>query len=58
MDILTVDFETYYDKDYSLSKMQTDAYINDAQFEIIGVAVVKNEEPAMWFSGSDTETIG
>lgn len=58
MDILTVDFETYYDKDYSLSKMQTDAYINDAQFEIIGVAVVKNEEPAVWFSGSDTETIG
>ena len=58
MEILTVDFETYYDKDYSLSKMQTDAYINDAQFEIIGVAVVKNEEPAMWFSGSDTETIG
>ena len=58
MDILTVDFETYYDKDYSLSKMQTDAYINDAQFEIIGVAVVKNEEPAVWFSGSDLETIG
>ena len=58
MDILTVDFETYYDKDYSLSKMQTDAYINDAQFEIIGVAVVKNDEPAVWFSGSDTETIG
>ena len=58
MDILTVDFETYYDKDYSLSKMQTDAYINDAQFEIIGVAVVKNDELAVWFSGSDTETIG
>ena len=58
MDILTVDFETYYDKDYSLSKMQTDAYINDAQFEIIGVAVIKNDEPAVWFSGSDTETIG
>lgn len=38
--------------------MQTDAYINDAQFEIIGVAVIKNEEPAVWFSGSDLETIG
>ena len=58
MDILTVDFETYYDKDFSLSKMQTDAYINDAQFELIGVAVIKNEEPAVWFSGSDLETIG
>lgn len=58
MDILTVDTETYYDKDYSLSKMQTDAYIKDKRFEIIGVSVIKNEEPAQWFSGSDLETIG
>jgi DNA polymerase len=58
MDILTVDFETYYDKDYSLSKMQTDAYINDDRFEIIGVSVIKNDEDAVWFSGSELETIG
>ena len=58
MDILTVDFETYYDQQFSLSKMQTDAYINDDRFEIIGVAIIKNDEPAVWFSGSETETIG
>ena len=58
MDILTVDFETYYDQQFSLSKMQTDAYINDDKFEIIGVAIIKNDEPAVWFSGSETETIG
>jgi len=58
MDILTVDFETYYDKDYSLSKMQTDAYINDDRFEIIGVSVIKNDEDAVWFSGSELETVG
>ena len=29
MDILTVDMETYYDRDVSLSKMQTDAYVLD-----------------------------
>ena len=57
MDILTVDFETYYDKDYSLSKMQTDAYINDDRFEVIGVAVIKNDEPAVWFSGDEEETL-
>jgi DNA polymerase len=57
MDILTVDFETFYDKDYSLSKMQTDAYINDDRFEIIGVAVIKNDEPAVWFSGDEEETL-
>ena len=57
MDILTVDFETYYDKDYSLSKMQTDAYINDDQFEVVGIAVIKNDEPAVWFSGTEEETL-
>jgi len=55
MDILTVDFETFYDKDYSLSKMQTDAYINDDRFEVIGVAVIKNDEDAVWFSGPELE---
>ena len=43
MDILTVDLETYYDQQFSLSKMQTDAYINDDRFEIIGVSVIKND---------------
>lgn len=55
MDILTVDFETFYDKDYSLSKMQTDAYISDDLFEVIGVAVIKNDEDAVWFSGPELE---
>ena len=58
MDILTVDLETYYDQQFSLSKMQTDAYINDDRFEIIGVSVIKNDEPAVWFSGTELETIG
>lgn len=53
MDILTVDFETYYDKDYSLSKMQTDAYIMDPRFEVILVAVSVNG--AMPISASGTE---
>jgi hypothetical protein len=58
MDILTVDMETYYDAQFSLSKMQTDAYIKDPRFEIVGVSVIKNDEPAQWFSGTDLETIG
>lgn len=39
MQLVTVDFETYYDKDYSLSKMTTEAYIRDPRFQIIGVGV-------------------
>ena len=58
MDILTVDMETHYARDYSLSKMQTDAYVKDDRFEIVGVSIIKNDEPAQWFSGDELETIG
>lgn len=52
MELITLDFETYYTNQYSLSKMTTQAYINDLNFETIGVAVKRNSEPAKWFSGS------
>ena len=45
MDIVTLDFETYYDKEYSLSKLTTEEYIRDDRFEIIGLAVKKNDKP-------------
>jgi len=53
MDIVTIDFETYYDKDYSLSKMTTEAYVRDPRFEVIGVSVKVNDYPTDWYSGSD-----
>ena len=56
MNILTIDFETYYDRTYSLSKVTTEEYIRDEIFEVIGVAVKKNDEPAQWFSGTKVQT--
>lgn len=56
MDIVTLDFETYYDKDYSLSKMQTDEYILDDRFEIIGVGLAINDEPVEWYTGDSLAT--
>lgn len=56
MQMLTIDFETTYSKTYSLSKMTTEAYINDPQFEVIGVAVKVNNEPTQWFTGNMMET--
>jgi DNA polymerase len=53
MDIVTIDFETYYDKDYSLSKITTEAYIRDPGFEVIGVGVKVNDGPVDTYSGSD-----
>ena len=55
MKIITLDFETYYDKDFSLSKMTTEEYIRDDRFEVIGVGVKVNDSPATWFSGSAEE---
>ena len=53
MDIVTIDFETYYDRQYSLSKMTTEAYVRDPQFEVIGVCVKVNDYPTDWYSGDD-----
>jgi len=53
MDIVTIDFETYYDKDFSLSKMTTEGYIRDPRFEVIGVGIKVNNYPTDWYSGSD-----
>ena len=44
MDIVTIDFETYYDREQSLSKMTTEAYLRDKRFEVIGVAIKINED--------------
>ncbi len=56
MNILVCDFETYYDKGFSLSKLTTEEYIRDELFETIGVSVKRNDEPAVWFSGTKAQT--
>ena len=53
MDIVTIDFETYYDRQYSLSKMTTEAYVRDPRFEVIGVCVKVNDYPTDWYSGDN-----
>ena len=55
MDLITVDFETYYDKDFSLRKMTTEAYIRDPRFEVVGVGVKVNNDATEWASGTHEE---
>ena len=55
-DILVLDMETYYDRTFSLSKVTTEEYIRDPGFETIGVSVKRNDEPAVWFSGTKMQT--
>ena len=57
MDFATLDFETYYSQTYSLSKMQTDAYVLGDEFEIVGVAVKPGKDRDIeWFSGTEADT--
>lgn len=51
MNILTIDFETYYDREFSLTKLTTEEYIRDNRFETIGVSVQVNDGKPKWFSG-------
>lgn len=37
--LIFLDFETFYDREFSLSKITTEAYIRDRRFETIGVAI-------------------
>jgi len=56
LNILTIDFETYYDKQYSLSKLTTEEYLRHDDFEVVGVAVKQNDGETEWFSGTHTQT--
>ena len=55
MNILTLDFETYYSRDFSLTRSTTEEYVRSDLFEVIGVSVKENDNEAVWFSGSHDE---
>jgi DNA polymerase I-like protein with 3'-5' exonuclease and polymerase domains len=56
MKIITIDFETFYSREFSLSKMTTEEYIRSPDFEVIGVAVKVDDEKTVWFSGTKADT--
>jgi len=56
MNIITIDFETYYSADYGLKKYTTEEYIRSTQFEVIGVAVQVDDGEPEWFTGSMRDT--
>jgi DNA polymerase len=56
MRTLFLDFETYYDTEYSVRKMTPPEYIHDTRFETIGLAVMEgwNGEP-YWIEGPEVQ---
>lgn len=57
MDLITIDFETYYtSKDLGFKTQTTEEYVRDPRFEVIGVAVQVNAGEPKWFSGTREQT--
>ena len=55
MQVIGIDFETAYDRTFSLSKLTTEQYIRDPRFEVIGVAVKVGDEGTEFFSGTKAQ---
>lgn len=53
MNIITIDFETHYSAEYSLSKISTEEYVRHKDFEVIGFAYKLNDGPTHWISGTN-----
>jgi len=52
--IITLDFETFYGKEYTLSgKMNTSEYIRDDRFHAHGVAIKEGTNDTQWYSGEN-----
>jgi DNA polymerase len=53
MNILTVDFETYYtNTDLGFKTQTTEEYVRDKRFEVVGVSVQVDDGKPQWFSGT------
>lgn len=57
MRIITLDFETYYDKDYTLKKLSTESYIRGKQFEVLGVSIKMGAETAKFYRGVEAGAV-
>ena len=49
MDLITLDFETFYSREFGLSRMTTEEYIRDDRYHTIGVATKINDGETKWF---------
>ena len=55
MNLITLDFETYYDVGFSLSGLTTEEYIRHERFQVIGVSIKINEGESYWYTGDQVK---
>ena len=53
--LVTIDFETYYSKDVTLTKQTTMQYIHHPDFKVWGLGIKIEDSPTEWFSGDEVD---
>ena len=57
MQVVTLDFETFYSKTFSLSKLTTEEYIRSPEFQTIGYSIKIDDGKTKWYTGSHEELL-
>lgn len=55
MRLVTADLETFYDKNFSLSKITTEEYVRSEQFEVIGLGIKFDDGDPQWVPGPEVK---
>lgn len=55
MNIITLDFESFYSAQYGFKKLTTEEYIRGSEFQVIGVGIGDGYNEPIWVSGSHEE---
>jgi len=55
LNLITLDFETFYDVGFSLSNLTTEEYIRDPKFQVVGFAIKIDDGKTKWYSGTHEE---
>ena len=53
---ITLDFETYYDVNYSLTKLTTPSYVNHDDFKVWGVGLKVEDDDTVWLKPDEIES--
>jgi len=53
MSFVTIDFETFYDNETGFKKQNTEEYLRDPRFHVIGMGIKENGGETEWLTGED-----
>ena len=53
MNVITLDFETYYDTEHSLAHLSAVQYVHSPLFKVWGVGIKMNDGPTEWFGADE-----